>query len=139
MPARGKENGLYQGMNWIRPERRLALYLRDGLACCYCGEAVEDGAKLTLDHLTPHSQDGGNENENLVTCCHRCNSSRGDRDWRDFAKVTAAYLNHDVSAAKIITHIQKTITRSPDLATAKDIIARRGNFSRALTSLREEG
>ncbi|KKK72946.1 hypothetical protein LCGC14_2898780, partial [marine sediment metagenome] len=35
-----------QGMNWIRPEKRLAIYLRDGLACCYCGATVEDGTKL---------------------------------------------------------------------------------------------
>jgi len=38
-----------QGMNWIRKEKRLAIYLRDGLACGYCGQSIEDGAKLTLD------------------------------------------------------------------------------------------
>ena len=60
-----------QGMNWIRKEKRLAIYLRDGLACCFCGEGVEDGAKLTLDHLTPHSHGGTNGAENLATACHR--------------------------------------------------------------------
>src|SRR5438128_11454104 len=44
-PKRESRKVKNQGMNWIRPEKRLALYLRDGLACCYCGEAVEDGAK----------------------------------------------------------------------------------------------
>ena len=56
-----------QGMNWLRPEKRLAIYLRDGLACCYCGSGVEDGVKLTLDHLTPHSQGGTNDEEKEVS------------------------------------------------------------------------
>ena len=60
MAARGKPNGSYQGMNWIKPAKRLALYLRDGLACAYCGDGIEDGIRLTLDHLTPHSLGGSN-------------------------------------------------------------------------------
>ena len=30
------------GMNWLPKARRLAIYLRDGLACAYCGASVED-------------------------------------------------------------------------------------------------
>ena len=74
-------------MNWIRKEKRLAIYLRDGLACAYCGESVEDGAKLTLDHLKAHNHGGSNDADNLVTCCHRCNSARGKRSWRKFSAV----------------------------------------------------
>ena len=39
----------YQGMNWIRQDKRLAIYLRDGLACAWCGNGVENGAKLPLE------------------------------------------------------------------------------------------
>ena len=60
MPARG-QGAQYQGANWVRREKRLALYLRDGLACVYCGEGVEDGVVLTLDHLVPHSHGGSRE------------------------------------------------------------------------------
>ena len=75
--ARGR--GVYQGMNWITQKKRLAIYLRDGLACAYCGASVETGAQLSLDHLIPHSEGGTNHESNLVTCCSRCNSSRGAR------------------------------------------------------------
>ena len=51
------------GSKWIRPDKRLAIYLRDGLACAYCGDSVEEGAKLSLDHLTCHSH-GGSNNDN---------------------------------------------------------------------------
>lgn len=125
-------NGQGQGMNWIRPEKRLAIYLRDGLACCYCGESVEQDAKLTLDHLTPHSKGGLNEPANLVTSCHRCNSSRGNRSWKGFAAKVAGYLNHGVTPAAIIAHITNTRRRVIDVTAAKELIARRGGFTAAL-------
>lgn len=66
-----------QGMNWIRQEKRLAIYLRDGEACTYCG-ATSATDIMTLDHLLPHVAGGTNRESNLVTCCKTCNSSRGD-------------------------------------------------------------
>lgn len=42
----------WHGGKWIRVERRLGIYLRDGLACVWCGASVEqDGVQLSLDHL----------------------------------------------------------------------------------------
>lgn len=125
-------SGQGQGMNWIRPVKRLAIYMRDGLACCYCGEGIEEGAKLTLDHLKPHSRGGDNSETNLVTCCHRCNSSRGNRGWRAFAAVVALYLDHDAEAEEIIAHVMKTRRRKLDIAAAKELMVRRGGFSAAL-------
>jgi len=120
-----------QGMNWIRPEKRLAIYLRDGLACVWCGATVEDD-RLTLDHLKPHSHGGSNEATNLVTCCHRCNSSRGNRTVNTFAAVVAAYLDHGVRPASILIHIARCTKRAVDVKTAKDLMARRGGFVKAL-------
>ena len=116
-------------MNWLRPAKRLAIYLRDGLACAYCGQAVEDGAQLTLDHLRPHSAGGSNAAMNLVTACHVCNSSRGRRGWKFFAGRVAAYRDHGVTAQAIIAHIDTTRRRRLDLAAAKELIAHRGGFS----------
>jgi len=127
-----KSNGQGQGMNWIRPVKRLAIYLRDGLACAYCGEGIEAGVKLTLDHLLPHSHGGSNHEGNLVTCCHKCNSSRGNRDWRDFAAKVADYVNHGVTAMDLISHIETTIQRPLDVPAAKALIAARGGFTQAL-------
>jgi hypothetical protein len=119
-------------MNWIRPEKRLAIYLRDGLACCWCGAAVEDGTKITLDHLTAHSAGGSNESSNLVTACHRCNSARGNRSVRVFAGRVAGYLNHGVTAATILSHIRQTTAQPVDVAAARELISRRGGFTAAL-------
>lgn len=117
-------------MNWIRPVKRLAIYMRDGMACCWCGATIED-AILTLDHLKPYSKAGDHEATNLVTCCHRCNSSRGNRTVAGFARAVASYLNHGVKPATILAHISRQRRRVLDMQAARDLMARRGNFRKA--------
>ena len=115
----------WNGMNWIRQEKRLAIYLRDGMACAYCGATVETGNSLTLDHVRPVSKGGSNDATNLVTCCARCNSSRGNRSVSTFAAAVAGYLNHGAKAEDIIAHIRRTVRRTLKMAEAKAMIARR--------------
>lgn len=75
----------WNGAKWCRHSTRLAIYLRDGLACVWCDWTVEDGASLTLDHLTPYSKGGTNAPHNLVTACKRCNDTRGNKSVVEFA------------------------------------------------------
>lgn len=114
-----------QGMNWIRQSTRLAIYLRDGCACAYCGRGIERGISLTLDHLHPHSLGGGNRVTNLVTACKPCNSSRGDRPITAF--VAPAKRRHVLALA-----FQPL---APHRAEARNLIARRGSAFRALAHL----
>lgn len=131
-----KSNGQGQGMNWLRPVKRLAIYLRDGLACVYCGHSLETGAKLTLDHLKPYSKGGGNEATNLVTCCNRCNSARGNRSVALFTKAVAGYLNGGVKPADILKHVRNSSRRTIDTSFAKQVMENRSSFSEALNSLK---
>ncbi len=50
----------WQGMNWITQKKRLAIYLRDGMACAWCGKGVEENMTLSLDHLKTHAAGGEN-------------------------------------------------------------------------------
>lgn len=119
-----KSNRTWNGMNWIRQEKRLAIYIRDGLACVYCGTTHEE-ATLTLDHIKPHSKGGGNDARNLVTCCHKCNCSRGNRPVKEFAATVASYLDHDETTEKIMKHIRNCRNRKLNIQEAKEIIGRR--------------
>lgn len=121
-------------MNWIRQDKRLAIYLRDGCACMYCGSGIEDGVTLTLDHVKPHSKGGSNSERNLVTCCAKCNSTRGNRPVRDFAAAVAGYVNHGVTGEGILATIRSNTRKSlrPYRAEAKELIARRGSAAKAL-------
>ena len=125
--ARPRRN---QGSKWCRPSTRLAIYLRDGLACVWCGLSTEDGASLSLDHLRPYSAGGSNGPTNLVTCCARCNSSRGARTVAEFARVAAAY--HGTDAAEIVAHVRRTARRALPRAEALALIARRGTVAAAV-------
>ena len=133
--ARGR--GDWQGMNWIRQDKRLAIYLRDGFACMYCGATLEDGATLSLDHIKPHSQSGSNSERNLVTCCTRCNSSRADRPVAEFAGAVAGYINHGITAEAILADIRSHTRMSlrPYRSEAKELIARRGSAARVLSEM----
>lgn len=75
------------GSRWIRPEKRLAIYIRDGFQCAYCGRDLKHAtaAEVTLDHLLPRVAGGTNEATNLITACRACNSSRQDKPWMDYA------------------------------------------------------
>lgn len=78
----------WQGSKWIRQDKRLAIMMRDGLHCLVCGKGVENGASLTLDHITPASVCSVPKNgqNNLYTCCKLCNSSRGNRSLAQWMK-----------------------------------------------------
>lgn len=75
------------GSKWIRPEKRLAIYLRDGFRCVYCDRDLHGAPaeSVTLDHLDGVHAPGHHGARNLVTACRACNSSRGARRWRAFA------------------------------------------------------
>jgi 5-methylcytosine-specific restriction endonuclease McrA len=59
----------------LRLSRR-SIFARDQFTCQYCGVV---GRELTLDHVTPRRHGGPSTWENLVTCCKRCNTKKGDR------------------------------------------------------------
>lgn len=133
MAKQTKRQQSWQGGKWCSRPKRLAIYLRDGLCCVWCGASVEDGAQLSLDHLKPHVAGGGNESTNLVTACKRCNSSRGDRAVAVFARAVAAYLNHGREAGDILKHVRNCARRQVDTKAAAELIQRRGSYAAALT------
>lgn len=105
--ANGKQSG-----HWIRPQRRLAIYLRDKFTCQYCGKDLHNvpAHSITLDHLKPRIKGGNHESNNLVTACHACNSKRQDKPWRSYATGGA------------IERITRTVRRKVNIDLALAII-----------------
>lgn len=99
-----------QGSKWIRPEKRLAIYMRDGFECVYCGRDVaHDGA--TLDHIRSRAAGGTNKARNLVTACFSCNSARAGRSLRQWAD------------ERMLQRVARCRRRKLPLATAKAVRA----------------
>lgn len=84
-----------------RPDkvRIVALSEAQGHRCCYCLLPIQlerrNGSALppdfaTKEHVTPRSEGGTDDWENLVAACYRCNTVRGNRNpWWFLATVTA--------------------------------------------------
>ena len=112
------------GSKWCRPERRLALYLRDGFACIYCGVNADDGAALSLDHVLPRELGGSNKGENLVTACVSCNSAKRNlvnREW------FAMLRDKGIDTTSLSKRIRAATKRPVDLDAGKRLLALREN------------
>lgn len=56
------------------PLNRRTVFARDEGRCQYCGRSAE-----SLDHVVPRSRGGQHVWDNVVACCRRCNTTKGDR------------------------------------------------------------
>jgi hypothetical protein len=102
-----------RGGSWITKTKRLAVYLRDGFACAYCGRELRSAKPfdVTLDHLVPRCTGGTDEPTNLITACRSCNSARQDKPWASYATGGA------------IDRIQQLRNSPLNLELAKSLIA----------------
>jgi 5-methylcytosine-specific restriction endonuclease McrA len=113
-----------QGSKWIRPDRRLAIYLRDDCACAYCGRDATMGAVLTLDHIIACEllDRPDNSSTNLITACRSCNSSKQDITMRAWYKVLRANGRDTKAISRYVrTHSKRDIKAYR--TTAKALIA----------------
>lgn len=59
-------------------KQRFKIFVRDHFRCQYCTKRFSPD-KLTLDHIIPKSQDGGDDPENLCASCIPCNQRKANR------------------------------------------------------------
>ena len=57
---------------------RRNLFARDSNTCQYCGRQLPL-SQLSFDHVIPRCRGGKTTWENVVCCCLKCNSKKGDR------------------------------------------------------------
>lgn len=63
------------GRRSIPANIRALVFARNGLRCVTCGSPDN----LTIDHITPVVDGGGDNQDNLQTLCRTCNSRKGAR------------------------------------------------------------
>ena len=108
-----------QGSNWIRRERRIALYLRDRFSCVYCRRSkVADGVTLTLDHVIACDHGGTNASTNLVTACLSCNSAKQAKTVREFSRYLVA-MGYDGGVSRRVQNAgRRRVPSKAELAKA---------------------
>lgn len=123
------------GSKWITQKRRLAIYLRDNMQCCYCFKSLEDGIVLSLDHVVPRKFGGDNKSENLITACKSCNEIRQDRDIVEYVNLYHKFYGlNNVTPDMMIAHINGRLAADMKqfIGQAQEIINNRPNWSSAL-------
>ena len=117
-------DGKYQASGqWIRTDKRLAIYLRDRFTCLLCLRDLHgaDPTDISLDHVKCQADGGSNEETNIYVCCRSCNCSRQDKP-----------LSR-VAGKETIAHIRRNIKRNlaPYRKLAKAILAGEIDYSAA--------
>jgi HNH endonuclease len=128
-----RANGVWQGHHWIRDDKRLAIWLRDGLKCVYC-QSTAVPTDACVEHVHAFERGGSNHQSNLVTSCQRCNSRKGDLPLRRFAR----RIGGDVEGMdEIVARVARFTSRQlrPYRIKAKQLIARHGTAARALSAI----
>ena len=75
-----------QSLQHAHIDVRVAVLLRSGGVCAYCGRALTL-ATLTLDHVQPVQRGGPPTLDNLVACCPACNLAKGTGSRDAFPRV----------------------------------------------------
>lgn len=104
------------GSKWIRAEKRVRIYARDGWRCVWCRKAAAAGQRLTLDHFTPRSEGGSNAANNLLTACRCCNSRRRNMPAVEFAfavRPSSRFASAERVIARVFDALEKPL---PEIA-----------------------
>ena len=112
MTARG---GTWHGSSWIRPERRLAIYARDGFACVWCGSPGE-----CLDHLwRPIAGKYDNRSSSLVTSCTTCNNRRTGRRLARWLRVLRG---EGIDVSPVVHRVRSQVTAPVDVVRGRELV-----------------
>lgn len=63
----------------ISKRTRFEIFKRDGFTCQYCGSKPPK-VPLEIDHITPVSKEGTNDDYNLITSCFDCNRGKSNKE-----------------------------------------------------------
>src|SRR5262245_28511384 len=110
-----------QNKKQLSRKLRLRVFERDGWRCWFCGlrtkladvSCLGDINNASLEHLTPETRGGSNDESNLVTACTRCNSQKKNRTVEEYRN----YLRYSVSpTGQAICHLSLAVALSPGIA-----------------------
>lgn len=118
-----KRHPAANGGKWLWPITRLAIYLRDGFTCVYCGKNLTDlpANQRSIDHIVAVADGGTNDPANLATCCKKCNDTKQ-------AKTAWQFIfdmwRHDIDRlVEVQTNLRNRLATPLNRKLAKAIIA----------------
>ena len=132
-------NGAWNGSNWIRRDKRLAIYLRDQFRCVYCNRNLANVKPKfrTLDHVIPVTRGGSNDETNLLTACKRCNESKGALTAWEFIARNIKPGQHNDTFVAVHTRLLRLLAIPINRPLAKALLDGSLNLADALKECEE--
>jgi len=116
------KSGLYWAIKYAK-----WIYLRTRLAeaqnwkCCWCGHDCNDIAghkrQATVEHVTPKSEGGTNDPDNLAMACASCNNKRGSMEIETFSRKVKSGAIFGRKAANARVRHNKYLRKAEKLAS----------------------
>lgn len=94
----------------------LTYVMKRDMVCPYCGEPIK-ARNLTLDHMYPRDYGGVSITNNLIPCCKKCNSQKGNLDVAEYHHLLAK----DLSVSELEKEKQKIIMIKEQKRSTKGI------------------
>lgn len=79
------------------------VWLADGLKCMFCSGKMGE-VQLTIDHFVPLELGGKNDTSNYLSCCRKCNKSKGAMpalDWCTLKGLDYGEMLHYLADRKV--------------------------------------
>jgi 5-methylcytosine-specific restriction endonuclease McrA len=103
----------------ITIQEGLKILERDGYRCRYCGfdgnASFENALVMSVDFVLPRARRGKKDPNNLVACCHPCNTIKGKRVYRSFDDART----HVLARREQLRKVWESKQRSPKSASAQ--------------------
>lgn len=96
----------------ILPFTRMNVYIRDHGRCMYCNKKVGLN-NFSFDHYIPKCRGGKTIWENILICCLRCNSKKGDRPAYKFREPIRMPYAPKLDAAAPVQLVNKIAAEIP--------------------------
>lgn len=81
-------------MRMSNPKLRAAVWYKSNGHCWYCGTLPNPFSQFCIDHFIPKSRKGGDNIDNLVPSCRKCNQMKGNLTIEEFRiKLTQHNIN----------------------------------------------
>ncbi len=88
--------------------------------CAYCGATPKRGRVLTKDHLVAVSAGGTTTPDNIVPACEHCNSSKGNKEWRDWYMAQDFFSQNRMNQIFKFRSIQRIVGEDEDQPVAQE-------------------
>jgi hypothetical protein len=121
----------------VNAKLRYRILKRDKSKCRRCGQTVDDGVKLVIDHIVPVAWGGPTEETNLWSLCEECNLGKKAYESDVDAAAMKEVMRHSAARDRIRAYFELKPNQSISREEIQ-IVSGISEYARRIRELRDE-